>query len=170
MESRTQFSNLKNKSLIKPSIDKEGHIEVFQRMVLKDLQDLKIKKIYDPSDIKSGIKKLEERKKGMKKGLLNKNKGKNLQPLESRIPIIYTLPKIHKNKEKMPERPIVNGINLVGVRIGEYIDWSLQPIVRKTNSYLRDTKHLIQLLDNIKKSMIDRYILPQLMLHRFIQS
>lgn len=31
----------------------------FPKMVLKDLHDLKIKRIYDPGDIKSGIKKLE---------------------------------------------------------------------------------------------------------------
>lgn len=31
-------------------------------MILKDLEDLKIKKTYDPGDIKSGIKKLEARK------------------------------------------------------------------------------------------------------------
>lgn len=33
---------------------------MFRRMVLKDLQDLKVKKINDPGDIKNGIKKLGE--------------------------------------------------------------------------------------------------------------
>lgn len=99
-------------------------------------------------EYKDDLAKLIE--KGIAKGLLNEKEGKYLQPLGCRIPVIYTLPKIHKNKEKTQRRPIVNGINSVGARIGEYIDWFLQPIVRKTKSYLRDTKHLIQLLDTIK--------------------
>lgn len=37
----------------------------------------------------------------------------------------------------------------MGARIGEYIDWFLQPLVRKTESFLRDTKHLLQLLDTV---------------------
>lgn len=88
--------------------------------------------------------------KGTAKGLLNKKEGRYLQPNGCKVFIIYTLPKIHKDKEKPPGRPIVNRINSVGARIGEYIDCFLQPIVRTTKSYLRDNKHLIQLLDNIK--------------------
>lgn len=87
--------------------------------------------------------------RGKSKGLLNKKEAKYLQPHGCRIPVIYTLPNIHKNKEKPPGRPIVNGINSVGARIGEYIDWFLQPLVRKTKSYLRDTKHLLQLFETI---------------------
>lgn len=63
--------------------------------------------------------------------------------------VIYTLLKIHKDKNKPPGRPIVNGIQLVGTRIGEYIDRFLQPVVKKNRSYLRDTKHLIQFLNDI---------------------
>lgn len=38
--------------------------------------------------------------KGLVKDLLNKKKGKYLQPNTCRIPIIYTIPKIHKDKSK----------------------------------------------------------------------
>lgn len=69
--------------------------------------------------------------KGCQKGLLNKREEKYLQPNMCRIPVIYTLPKIHKDKNKPPGRPIVNGIQSVGARIGEYIDWFLQPVVKK---------------------------------------
>lgn len=86
----------------------------------------------------------------MAKSLLNSKEAKYLQPNTCRILIIYTLPKIHKDKEKPPGRPIVNRITLVGAKIGEYIDCFLQPIMKKTKLYLRDTKHLIQLLDSIK--------------------
>lgn len=199
-----QYSNLKNKSLFNPPPGNEGHIEVFKKLVLKDLQELKIKKVYNPGDIKNGIKKLEARKdivirqadkggaiviqskvdyndeinrqlndettyqkllsnptmryrkeltriiqKGSDKGLLNKKESKYLQPNICRVPVIYTVPKVHKNSDKPPGRPIVNGINSVCARMGEYIDGFLQPVVKKTKSYLRDTKHLIQLLNTL---------------------
>ena len=203
-ETDVVYSNLRNKSVFKPPISNDGHIEAFRRMVLKDLYDMKIKRISDPGDIKNGIRKLEERndvvvrpadkggaivvqskvaykkeidrqlsdnttylklpgnpiirykddlaklvERGTKKDLLNKKEAKYLQPVGCKIPVLYTLPKIHKSRDEPPGRPIVNGINSVGARIGEYIDWFLQPLVKKTESYLRDTKHLIQLLDTI---------------------
>lgn len=41
-------------------------------------------------------------------------------------------------------------IQSVNVRLGEYIDYFLQPLVPKTSAYLRDTKHLIQTLNEIE--------------------
>lgn len=67
---------------------------------------------------------------------MNKKETKYLQPNVCRIPFIYTLPKIHKDKIKPPGRLIVNGINSVGARIGEYIDWFLQPVVKKKDHTL----------------------------------
>lgn len=37
VKSEIKFSDLKNKSLFNPPMGTEGHIEVFRRMVLKDL-------------------------------------------------------------------------------------------------------------------------------------
>lgn len=62
--------------------------------------------------------------------------------------MIYTVPKIHKNKENPPGRPIVNGINSVTARLGEYIDNFIQPAIQCTTAYLKDTKHVLQLLDS----------------------
>lgn len=71
--------------------------------------------------------------KGCQMVYLIKKEEKYLQPNRCRIPVIYTLPKIHKDKNKPPGRPIVNGIQSVGARIGEYIDCFLQPVVKKTD-------------------------------------
>lgn len=43
----------------------------------------------------------------------------------------------------------MNGINSVGARLGEYLDYFLQPVVKETKAYLKDTKHLIQILEEI---------------------
>lgn len=53
-------STLKNKSLFNPPPGNEGHIDVFKRMVIQDLNKLQVKKAWDPMKIRKGIK--QERK------------------------------------------------------------------------------------------------------------
>lgn len=67
-----------------------------------------------------------------------------------RIPTMYYLPKIHKDINCPPGCPIISGIDSITARIGKYIDYHLQPVVKKTPSYLKDTKDTIRLLDHIK--------------------
>lgn len=43
--------------------------------------------------------------KGMKKGILNTKEGRYFFPDLCRIPVIYTVPKIHKNNQNPPGRP-----------------------------------------------------------------
>lgn len=80
-------------------------------------------------------------------------KGKRyLVPSACRIPVICTLPKIHKDTQNPPARPIVNGIGLVTARLGEYLDKFLQPSVKITRAYLKDTSELLQLLEVVELS------------------
>ncbi|XP_040178228.1 uncharacterized protein LOC120910536 [Rana temporaria] len=85
---------------------------------------------------------------GIKKEILNKKESQYLIPETCRIPIIYTVPKIHKDKINPPGRPIVNGIESLTARMGEYLDGFIQPAVQQTNAYLKDTKHVLQLLED----------------------
>ncbi|CAI9624404.1 unnamed protein product, partial [Staurois parvus] len=78
-------------------------------------------------------------KKGKDNKILNKKEALYLVPDVCRLPVIYTLPKIHKDPLNPPGRPIVNGIQSVMSRMGQYIDIFLQPLVIKTKAYLRDT-------------------------------
>ncbi|XP_040183666.1 uncharacterized protein LOC120916795 [Rana temporaria] len=57
--------------------------------------------------------------------------------------------KIHKSKDQPPGRPIVNGIESLTSRMGQYIDFFIQPPVQNTRAYLKDTKHILQLLDSV---------------------
>lgn len=92
-------------------------------------------------------------KQGVDNKFLNKQEAKYLIPTVSRIPVIYYLPKIHKDSSNPPGRPIVSGIESLTSRLGEYIDLHLQPLVRKTQAYLKDTKHTLQLLrEHIKEN------------------
>lgn len=84
---------------------------------------------------------------GKDQKILNKKEAMYLDPLFCRTPIIYFLPKIHKDTVNPPGRPIVNGIDSVSARLGQYIDFFLQPLVTKTPAFLKDTKHIIQILE-----------------------
>lgn len=59
----------------------------------------------------------------IKKDILSKKESRYLIPESCKIPVIYTIPKIHKNQEHPPGRPIVNGIDLLRLRMGQYIDY-----------------------------------------------
>lgn len=83
---------------------------------------------------------------GFQLGILNKKEKAYLVPSVLRVPVIYYLPKIHKNLSKPPGRPIISGIDSITARIGRYVDEFLQPLVTATPSYLRDTTQVINLL------------------------
>ncbi|XP_040212329.1 uncharacterized protein LOC120943214 [Rana temporaria] len=86
---------------------------------------------------------------GKGKGVLTSKEASYLDPFYCRTPIIYFLPKLHKDAERPPGRPIVNGIDSVSSRLGQYLDVFLQPLVCRLPAYLRDTKQIIQILDTI---------------------
>jgi len=56
-----------------------------------------------------------------------------------RTPQLYLLPKIHKNKQPVPGRPIVSGNNSPTERISQLADYFLQPLVQQTPSFVKDT-------------------------------
>lgn len=82
-------------------------------------------------------------------GIITKKEKLYFCPSFNRIPTIYTLPKIHKDPVKPPARPIVNSINSVTSRVGEYLDHFWQSSVITTKAYLRDTTSFIQKIKSI---------------------
>lgn len=52
------------------------------------------------------------------KDIINKKEARYLITEACRTPIIYALPKIHKDNTNPPLRPIVNGIESITARIG----------------------------------------------------
>ena len=70
---------------------------------------------------------------------------------EPRIPIFYGLPKIHKIFTEFPPlRPIVSGFNSCLCHLSEFVDSFLKFQARNCKSYIRDTKHFLQKISNIK--------------------
>uniref|UniRef100_A0A8C5W849 Helix-turn-helix domain-containing protein n=1 Tax=Leptobrachium leishanense TaxID=445787 RepID=A0A8C5W849_9ANUR len=87
---------------------------------------------------------------GRDKEILTEREFRYLMIEHIKTPHFYILPKIHKNATKPPGRPIIAGINSITSCLSEYIDVLLQPIVKETLSYLKDTINMLQILDKVK--------------------
>ena len=72
-----------------------------------------------------------------------------LVPHRSRPARFYILPKIHKNKDNPPGRPIVSASSHPTECISEFVDYQLNPLVPKLPSYIKDTTHFLQKLDSL---------------------
>ncbi|XP_063281802.1 vomeronasal type-2 receptor 26-like [Pelobates fuscus] len=86
---------------------------------------------------------------GYKNGILNQKEFNYLKIDFPKIPVLYHLPKVHKNPTQPPGRPIVSGIGSISCRLSEYIDQCLQPIVRQIPSYLKDTGDILRHIDKL---------------------
>lgn len=96
--------------------------------------------------------------KGSMKNILTK-KEEYLIPETCSVPIIYTVLKIHKDQLNPPGRTIINEIQSINARLGEYVDKFMQPLVPQTPAYLRDMKHLIQKLNTIEIKPDQNYLI-----------
>ena len=59
----------------------------------------------------------------------------------------YILPKIHKQGN--PGRPIVSSNGHPTERISQFVDYHLKPLVHKTASFIKDTTHFLNKLDQL---------------------
>lgn len=66
-------------------------------------------------------------------------------PEALRLPVIYQVPKIHKNQTNLPGRPIVSGVDFL-----YFQDCYLQPLAQRYSSYLTDNKELINILEEFQ--------------------
>ena len=65
-----------------------------------------------------------------------------------RIPIFYMLTKIHE--QNPVGRPIISGCEGPTERLSSFVDKLLQPIAQTQKSYLKDTTHFINFIENTK--------------------
>lgn len=62
------------------------------------------------------------------------------------VPHFYHIPKVHKDMEKPPGRPIIAGIDSLTSNLGSYIDHFLQGLVTSLPSYIKDSGHALEIL------------------------
>ncbi|XP_064633637.1 uncharacterized protein LOC135491594 [Lineus longissimus] len=72
-----------------------------------------------------------------------------LDPCKPRTPQFYLLPKIHKGITPPPGRPIMSANGCPTERISQLADHFLQPLVKMTKSYIKDTTHFLQLINSL---------------------
>ena len=72
----------------------------------------------------------------------------SLTPDPPRIPLFYTLTKIHKPTPV--GRPIIEGCDGPTERISALVDHLIQPIAQKQASYLKDTTDFLNFLEKTK--------------------
>ena len=65
-------------------------------------------------------------------------------------PYFYILPKIHKQVDPPPGRPIVSGIGSLLEPLSQFVDHFLKPLVQNTPTFLRDTTDVLNLLTSIR--------------------
>ena len=81
--------------------------------------------------------------------LIDKNcyRGALLQPEKTKISVFYHLPKVHKNKHNPPGRPIISGCGGPTEKLSKLVDHWLQPLVPDQPSYVKDSTHFLQLVE-----------------------
>ena len=70
---------------------------------------------------------------------------------------LYLLPKICKDIENPPGRPIVSGSGGPTEKISQFVDHFIGPLVLLSESYIRDSTHIINILNKSK-------MLPEILL------
>ena len=73
--------------------------------------------------------------------------GQLLRPANSRTPIFYMLPKIHKPNNL--GRPVISSINSHTEKLSTYVDEFLRPLAQALPSHIRDTTDFIIRLKNL---------------------
>ena len=72
-------------------------------------------------------------------------------PEEYRTSQLYFLKKIHKNP--MGIRPIVSSVNSITENISSFVDFWLQPLVKRLPSFLKDTQHFVNLISGSQQTV-----------------
>ena len=77
-------------------------------------------------------------------GDLKEDIGKLLKATDSRTPIFYMLPKVHKPNN--PGRPVVSSVNSHTEKLSAYVDEFLRPLAENLPSHIKDTTDFIKRL------------------------
>ena len=70
-----------------------------------------------------------------------------LPPKNTRTPLFYGLPKIHK--PGCPLRPIVSGCDGPTDHLSAYVTHFIQPLASNLPSHIKDTKHFLNLIEKL---------------------
>ena len=146
---------MKNPNLIFKKADKGGGIVLFNKKdyISKALEHLNDIEVYSPQPQNFNENVFEEVNEFIDtleiKNILAEKTIKYIRPqFPSRTPIFYFMPKIHK--PGYPPRPIISGCDSPTANLSKFLTKVFDPIVKIQKSYLKGTKHLLQILEDIE--------------------
>ncbi|CAJ0968644.1 unnamed protein product [Ranitomeya imitator] len=87
---------------------------------------------------------------GVDSGVISVKMMKGLQTTFPKIPTLYLTPKVHKNLNNPPGRPIVAGIDSLTENISRFIDFYLQQCVETLPSFVKDTTDVLKRLSQVQ--------------------
>ncbi|CAJ0945056.1 unnamed protein product, partial [Ranitomeya imitator] len=140
--------------IIKPA-DKGGGIVVMDKIkyTQEAYRQLHDTSIYTPLDrdptntIKNLIK--DTLMKYCEEGVLDQKTCEYLIKQNPITPVFYILPKIHKNLNNPPGRPIVASTESILSPISKFLEKILTPLIQQTPSFLLDTGKFLELIHNL---------------------
>ncbi|XP_077116947.1 uncharacterized protein LOC143773356 [Ranitomeya variabilis] len=144
-----------NNIIIRPA-DKGGGIVILDRVtyheesirLLSDTTTYK-KLISDPT-LQFSHKLKSLCLKGQSLGILNKKEFSFVLNKDPSLAIFYHIPKMHKSTTCPPGRPIISGINSLTSNLSRYVDMHLQKCMQLIPAYLKDTSHILRILETVK--------------------
>ncbi|CAJ0936993.1 unnamed protein product [Ranitomeya imitator] len=86
-------------------------------------------------------------------GLIDTKLAKYLKVDHPVVPVLYTLPKIHKDLQRPPGRPIVLGRGSLCNKVAIFLDRLLRKFATSAPSYVRDTSDFIRSLEGVQSKM-----------------
>ena len=86
----------------------------------------------------------------LQRGQITQNTSTYLTTDIDRTQQFYLLPKIHKDINNPPGRPIVSGSRGHTEKISQFVDHFIGPLVPLSRSYIRDSTHMINILKTSK--------------------
>ena len=73
---------------------------------------------------------------------------------DPKFAIFYLLPNIHKRLHNVPGRPVISNCGYYTENISSFLDYHLQPLAKKVESYIKDTNHFLKELGSLPKNAI----------------
>ncbi|CAJ0927891.1 unnamed protein product [Ranitomeya imitator] len=149
--------------IIKPA-DKGGALVVMDKnkYVAEITRQLGDDSIYQPLDrdplpgIRQKIETILHRY--MDRGVVDQKTSEFLQNSNPITPVFYTLPKVHKNLENPPGRPIVASTDSILSPLARYIERILTPLIQRSKSFLLDTGSFLHLIKETRSIPVDAYL------------
>ncbi|XP_069500915.1 uncharacterized protein [Ambystoma mexicanum] len=125
-------------------MNRNDYIQECEKLLSDENHYLKIDR--DPSnDLLNIIR--DKVHKAVDEQMISKQEGEYLTRENGRVPIFYTLPKIHKSLENPPGRPIVSGVSSLLEPLSKFVDFYLRPFIPIMRSYIKDTTDAINRIE-----------------------